>query len=337
MATITDVVHTPEGVLEVLQKGERRAAHALGFLLIAGLLGAIVVTAPIALISLAQEFLRQAQESGFTISPPDMQPATSYSRLELDVLSLDEVQRLVTIRVTGHHVCNGCQYKDKVTFYSLPVDGEKAEGVPPSESVILPAASDEVSARFTLPIHGRLMQYPFDSWQLWLGVTMQRVLPDGSFQPLVGKDAEGHLFVTATQQVARAHMLAPRVLDPLSVQPEKAHIDFLYTHAMTFQRPAYLKVIVMMVVLLMTAVSFYTVLVRPFDQLIMNTGAIVLGVWGLRTLLLGGYPPDVTAVDIALTCLIFTSLCIIGIRTLGHLHESAGLNIIKKSKKENAA
>lgn len=45
-------------------------------------------------------------------------------------------------------------------------------------------------------------------------------------------------------------------------------------------------------------------------------GVVVLGVWGVRTLLVGSYPPDSTAVDLILIFLILMLLMILTVRGL---------------------
>lgn len=131
--------------------------------------------------------------------------------------------------------------------------------------------------------------------------------------------------MTVRERIPRVHMALPRPLDPASIRPESANFSYLYVNELTFSRPAYLKALIVLIVALIGAASFYAVALRPFDQLIINAGALVLGVWGVRSLLLGSFPADVTMVDIALMGIIFLSLCGITFRALLLTHAHSGL------------
>jgi hypothetical protein len=52
-----------------------------------------------------------------------------------------------------------------------------------------------------------------------------------------------------------------------------------------FERPRYLRVLAVLLVLLIATAVAYSVLLRPPEDLIVNSGALVLGVWGVRAIL----------------------------------------------------
>ncbi len=68
------------------------------------------------------------------------------------------------------------------------------------------------------------------------------------------------------------------------------------------------------------------VFMRPLDQLLLNVGALVLGVWGIRAILLGTSLTGVTAVDLSLTMVILFLLAAITLRTMLYLYHRAGLS-----------
>jgi len=77
-------------------------------------------------------------------------------------------------------------------------------------------------------------------------------------------------------------------------------------------------------VLLVAAAAAYAVFLRPLDQLVINAGALILGVWGIRAVLLGTTLPGLTAVDLALWSVILFLLLAITVRTLWLLEADTG-------------
>src|SRR5207253_11279785 len=74
-------------------------------------------------------------------------------------------------------------------------------------------------------------------------------------------------------------------------------------------------------VLLVSAAAAYAVFMRPLDQLVLNSGALILGVWGVRSILLGSSVPGITAVDLALSVVILFLLVAITWRSEEHTSE----------------
>src|SRR6266545_3054727 len=99
-------------------------------------------------------------------------------------------------------------------------------------------------------------------------------------------------------------MRAPVPLDGEQYQADVDVEPYAYVDLLTFERPLYVRVLTVLLVLLVTAAAAYAVFLRPLDQLIINSGALVLGVWGIRSIMLGSGVPGVTAVDLALSVVI---------------------------------
>lgn len=64
-----------------------------------------------------------------------------------------------------------------------------------------------------------------------------------------------------------------------------------------------------------TAAAAFAVFMRPLDQLVINAGALVLGVWGVRAILLGAGVAGLTIVDVSLLVVILFLLVAIAFRT----------------------
>src|SRR5215213_8304529 len=120
--------------------------HQASFWVVGMVVLATLLSAPLALYSMFSDLF--ASEVGFGLVGHDAAPAALYARLKLEIVALDEVQRTVTLRASGNHVCSGCTYQDKITFYSIPgaLSGSHGLGVPPLASISLPATSDTISA-----------------------------------------------------------------------------------------------------------------------------------------------------------------------------------------------
>ena len=125
-----------------------------------------------------------------------------------------------------------------------------------------------------------------------------------------------------------APLTAPSLDDP-SVQTAQGRQPYLFVDVVRFSRPLYLQVLTVCLVLLVTAAAAYAVFLRPLDQLIINAGALILGVWGIRAILLGTTVPGLTAVDLALWAVILFLLVTITVRTLWLLEEGTGWRVLR--------
>lgn len=69
----------------------------------------------------------------------------------------------------------------------------------------------------------------------------------------------------------------------------------------------------------MTAAAAYAVFLHPLADLVVNSGARVLGGWGIRAVKLGAAVPGITAVDLALSVVILFLLLALTARTVLYL------------------
>lgn len=156
---------------------------------------------------------------------------------------------------------------------------------------------------------------------------IERTLPDQEPRILTQAETQGILRLTIREQVARTVVGSFLPLDAGAVKSAHLPFDYAYAGAIDLVRPIYLRIIVVLTILLIAA-ALYAMLMRPFDQSIINAGGLILGVWGVRSMLLGSYPADATAVDIVLTTVIIVLLGGISFRGLNYLHAQAGLTLL---------
>src|SRR6266540_5495167 len=168
--------------------GKRPSPHAyqIAFVAVAGIVLLVIVLLPFALRSVYWDVVVPSEERSYPVTPLEDEPAQSHSRLHIDVVGIDELNRLATLRVEGVHVCRGgCNdYKEKLVLFSVAANAQGTEGISPSECITLPSTSAVVSQKLQLPVRGSLTGYPLDRYQLWLGIALERIYPDGQIKPL---------------------------------------------------------------------------------------------------------------------------------------------------------
>ena len=73
--------------------------------------------------------------------------------------------------------------------------------------------------------------------------------------------------------------------------------------------------------MLIAAAAIYAVFLRPFQELVINVGGLILGIWGIRSILTPTSVTYITAVDLSLSVVILFLLGAITVRALRHVHE----------------
>lgn len=315
---------------------ERRIIATGAYLLTALMLLCIVVLLPLALRSVWNDVGEQSQPR-FRIATPETTGEAVRSYVHLDLISLNEWENTVTVRATIHQSCDrACPWGDRYLFFSVRGDApDDALLQPSSESVTLPATGQDVTQIFKLPLYGDPIRYPFDRYQLVLGVTLDRLAPDGSVRTLSAAEARAYASVTLQARTPRSSMERPVSLDPATLQgidPE----PYLTAQQLTFVRPVYLKVLTVLLVVLVTAAAIYAVFLRPLDQLIINSGALILGVWGVRSILVGTGLPGLTMVDLTLAVVILFLLFTIALRTLWLLEDQSSVQMARRFKRRTS-
>jgi hypothetical protein len=288
---------------------------------------------PFGIGSVLREAITPAHDSVHPFTPANAAVGDNYAQVHIDITAINEVDRTATLRLTGFRYCKtACNFQDKLLFFSVSADDRAAQSVPSSEGFALPTTSTEVTGKITLPIEGNLVAYPYDSYPIWLGVVIERTLPDKTTKVLTPDETKGLLRLTFQEHVSRMELTSFRMVDPASVRPANAPFDYAYVGSIVNQRPLYLRLVVVMVVFLVALAAAMAVTMRPFDQLILNAGALVLGVWGARSMLLGGFPADTTIVDITLTLIIQLLLGVIVVRSLMHLYAKSDFTFFAKGE-----
>jgi hypothetical protein len=314
-------------------KSATKKSSTVAYFIVSALLLCILALLPFAVTSVFSDALEQSATI-FEVDPLDTGQDVS-TDIHVQVVAVNEWDGTATLRVSANQSCeSNCPWGDQLLFVSVYGDSSgKRQERPATQTVTLPANVQDVLQTFTLPIYGDPIRYPFDSYRLGLGIAAERILPDGTKQTLTTEEARKYLSITMQGRIPRTKMEAPVVIDPASlVSPVNAE-PYAVIELLTFQRPLYLKVLTILLVMLVSAAAAYAVFMRPLDQLIINSGALVLGVWGIRSILLGTSLPGLTAVDLALSVVILFLLVTITVRTLYLLESTSAIGFVRRFRR----
>jgi len=313
----------------------RQLRYRVAFFVTALVAVGVVVTLPFSVKSVVDDVLGPSTGRVIQITPRGSgPPEPNHTKLHLAVTSIDEVQLVATVRVSGHHHCPGCTWKNRLLLVAMSGDDGDADGLPPSAAVTLAPNDVEVSEMVQLPVRGHPIHYPFDRYHLMIGVAYQRVYPDGKLETLSAAQAQGRLFLSLQELLPRNAMQGPFPIDVHRVRSSDDPFEYVNAFEVTFVRPPYLRVLAVMLVLLIASAAAYSVFLRPLPDLVVNSGALVLGVWGIRGILTPSNLYYITAVDLALSMVIIFMLGALMIRALLFVHDEAQLGLFGRRRRE---
>ena len=201
-------------------------------------------------------------------------------------------------------------------LFSLRADPRGSDGAPPSQDVDIPAAGDFDSS-VELPVTGGLGAYPFDHYHVLLGMALAEKTSTGQVVPVSSRAARDQLDVSLDEKLTRIDVAPPR---DVTGRYRLAGAQVALAATIDLSRPLYLQALTVLIIVFIAIAGIYSVVTRAFKEVIGTVGVVVLGVWGVRTLLVGSYPPDSTAVDLVLVFLILVLLLILMIRGLALMH-----------------
>jgi hypothetical protein len=291
----------------------------VAFFLVAALIVGIFIALPFAVHSLTDDLFNSVESPVYTFSGLDA--ANAAGQIHVSLVDIDEARLRATLRVSGHRHCPSvCPPGHRIVLFSLWTSDDDSAGTPPSARLDLTGAQAVVTQNVELPIHGHPTLYPFDTYDLWLGLGLAAILPDGSIRPITREESAGMIRTTVQEQLTRETMEAPKSLTLSDVQDPTDPYQLLGAEAIQLRRPLHERVLAVLLVLLVAAAAAYAVFMRPLHDLVINSGGLVLGVWGIRALLSPGTATK-TVVDLALSVVILFLLSAITFRALQFLYE----------------
>jgi hypothetical protein len=100
------------------------------------------------------------------VEPPD--PTQTY--INIAIVDLDPRSGEMKLAVSGNRPCVQECYAVAITLYALDDNPAQRRGVPPRVAISLAPDDRVFSQSLTLPVRGHPNRYPFDTYDLWLGI-----------------------------------------------------------------------------------------------------------------------------------------------------------------------
>ena len=211
-----------------------------------------------------------------------------------------------------------------MTLAALDDDADQRRGLPPSAHLTLQPEDTVFSQSVQLPLRGQPSLYPFDTYTIWLGAGGTATYADGTVVEF-GPATLGERVLTLQNRIGDMVMSPPVPIDPRDAQAQTDPFAFLTVQSLTFGRPAYLEVLAMVLVLLIAISAALALFTRSVNELALGVGGLILGVWGIRSVLMPTSLSTVTAIDLALSWVILLLLLGFALRAALHFHRHSDL------------
>jgi hypothetical protein len=180
------------------------------------------------------------------------------------------------------------------------------------------------SQTIQLPVRGQPSQYPFDDYLLWLGLA-GTVVEDGKKIDLIPELLAKRAVITTQNQLRDFLMVPPVEIDPDQVTAMNDPQDFVGVQELHFERPVHQEILAVLLILLIAVSAIMAVAMRNMTDLIVGVGSLILGIWGVRSVLVPSSLPVVTSIDLALSVIILFVLLGLIVRSAHHLHQQSDL------------
>ena len=323
---------------EELSPQTHRRWYRLGLAVSLPMVVVVIALLPLAVASM-QEALGRGPDTLYDLvtgQPVDPAAVTAAEEgaiyINLGIIGLDESTGLLTIAVSGNRHCTGPCPTTTLSFTGLDDDADQRRGLPPSATLTLQPADTVFSQSVQLPVRGQPNLYPFDTYSIWLGVSGVVKDADGTVVELTSSTLGGRV-MTLQNRIPDLVMLAPVSVDPQDAQSVTDPFAFLSVQSLTFGRPAYLEVLAVVLIVLITISAALALFMRSVNELALSVGGLILGVWSIRSVLMPTSHPTVTAIDLALSWVILLLLLGFALRTILHFHRHSDLPMPRPGRK----
>jgi hypothetical protein len=310
--------------------GRHRAALAVTALVVITVLASL----PFAVRSMVVQLFGSQQDALYDLNTdqevPPVVAAVEGSHghyYNVAVVDVSETTGSVTLAISGNRECPGFCPAVTIVMFALDDNASQRRGLPPSATIVLEPDDLVFSESATLPIRGRPNLYPFDFYDLWLGFAVQAKDAAGNPLDFEAERLREGFVITLQNQDNGLVMTPPRRIDPASVAAVTDPGMLPLVQAIRFDRPDYLKVLSVLLVLLIAASGGIALATRSIDDLLLGVGGLILGVWGIRSVLVNQPLPGISAVDLALTLVILFLLLGLAIRLTLHFHRHSELRL----------
>jgi hypothetical protein len=324
---------TEESTESSKRQSRARLMHRLALIQAVILLVVVVFALPIAFQSMGIQLTDGQARTLYAF--PGGQPVTSESAgaqadsesfLNIAAIDLDEVNSSITLAISGHRNCTADCAPLKMTLFSLDDNANVRLALPPSAPLTLDPTQSVSSQTVQLPIRGQPNQFPFDDYVLWLGLG-GTIAVDGKDAPLTEELLDGHAVFTTQNQLRDFTMKPPLEIDSERVQALTDPFDFVGVQELRFERPVHQEILAILLVTLIAVSAIMAVSVRDVSDLIVGIGSLVLGIWGVRSVLVPSSLGVATSIDLALSVVILMVLLGLSLRVAQHFQKTSELQM----------
>ena len=308
-----------------------RAWHRLALVLTLGLIAVVLVSLPFALESMRTQLFGTQTGTSYdlvsaqALTPADAARTLSQSFVTLSIADIDEGTQVASLSIAANRTCpSTCPTLD-LTLFAVANTAAVRRGLPPAVTVTLRPTDALFLQTVQLPIRGQPSLYPFETWQLWLGLTIMEVRPDGTRVPLTVAQLPSQATFTLQSLLPDFVMAPPIPIAPQQVAAVHDPLPFAAVQGLAFTRPAYLKDLSVILVVLITVSGLLALFTRGINELVLGVGGLILGIWGVRSILVPQPVPTITAIDLALSTVILLILLGLAVRAALHFHARSEL------------
>ena len=301
--------------------------HRLAFVLTLVLIVVVLVSLPFALGSIRTQLFGEQTGasydlvSGKALTPADAADTLSQSFVTISIVDINEGAQTVSLSIAADRTCpSTCPTLD-VTLFAVANNAAVRRGLPPSVTVTLRPSDELFLQTVQLPIRGQPSLYPFETWRLWLGLTITDVRPDGTRVPMTVDQLPSRATFTLQSLLPDFLMAPPTPIPPEQVAAVHDPMPFAAVQGLAFTRPDYLKVLTLVLVVLITVSGLLALFTRSIHELVLGVGGLILGIWGVRSILVPQPVPTITAIDLALSTVILLILLGLAVRAALYFHE----------------
>jgi hypothetical protein len=298
----------------------------------------VIVMLPLAIRSMQQVLGRSPDPDFDFVTGQQLNTAATAAAekeatyINLGLIGLDEENGQITIAVSGNRTCGAACATINLTLTALDNNADQRRGFPPSATITIKPTDVIFSQSVTLPVRGQPSLYPFDDYSLWLGVGGSVTTADKTVE-ITPDTIPAHAVVTFQNRISDMVMDTPVPIDSQTARSETDPFHFLAVQALNFTRPAYLEVLTVVLVLLIAVSASMALFTRGIDELALGFGSLILGVWGVRSILMPNSLSTATAVDLALTWVILFLLLGLIIRAALHFQSRSELPVPKARRR----
>ena len=267
--------------------------------------------------------------------PADQSQSDTDNFFNIAAIDIDEEVGSITLAVSGHRNCGDACPTINFTLVSLEDDADVRRALPPSAPLTLTADQPIFSQTVQLPIRGQPSQYPFDDYLLWLGLT-GTADQGGETVPLTLEMLADGAVIT-TQNQTRDYLMTPPVeIDPARVSTLTDPQDFLGVQELHFSRPVHQGILAVLLIALIAVSAIMAVAVRTMSDLLIGVGSLILGIWGVRSVLIPSSLAVVSSIDLALSVIILFVLLGLSLRVARHFQQQSELPSVSLRRRQGS-